>query len=357
MPDGFRFLFAKNCLCEEVASLNEATHMTKYTQLSQEEREILFIMRKQGMTYRSIAAAMNRDHSALVREYNRNTKSVELGYLPDTAHQLAKTRKAKHGPKIDRYPQLKEEVIKLMREDRYSPEIIAGRLKEQGAEIRISSESIYQFIYSEEGVKQQLYKLLMRSRPKRNQYYGRKTRSNYGIPERVSISERPILNPNEFGNFEADLTFFTGNKSINLSTMVERKTGYLVANLNNSKHSDNIALKMMHNVMLFPKKHRRSITFDNGKEFVGHQLIKQVTGTPTYFCNPGSPWQKPYVETTHALLHRFIPKKTDAKTLTQEIVENAIIKLNNLPRKRHGFKTPAEMLVEEKIYLRGALRA
>jgi hypothetical protein len=28
-----------------------------------------------------------------------------------------------------------------------------------------------------------------------------------------------------------------------------------------------------------------------------------------------------------------------------------------LPRKRHGFKTPAEMLVEEKIYLRGALRA
>lgn len=197
----------------------------------------------------------------------------------------------------------------------------------------------------------------MRSRPKRNQYYGRRTRSDYGIPERISIKERPVLDPKEFGNFEADLTFFIGNKSINLSTMVERKTGYLVANLNNSKHSDNIALKMMSNIMRFPRKHRRSITFDNGKEFVGHTLIKQITGTPTYFCNPGSPWQKPYVETTHALLHRFIPKKTEAKSLTKEIVEHAITKLNNLARKRHGFKTPAEMLAKEKIYLLGALRA
>jgi IS30 family transposase len=36
---------------------------------------------------------------------------------------------------------------------------------------------------------------------------------------------------------------------------------------------------------------------------------------------------------------------------------DAINKLNNLPRKRHGFKTPAEMLAKEKFYLLGALRA
>jgi len=33
--------------------------------------------------------------------------------------------------------------------------------------------------------------------------------------------------------------------------------------------------------MYFPRKHRHSITFGNGKEFVGHQLAKQATGTPT----------------------------------------------------------------------------
>jgi transposase, IS30 family len=332
--------------------------MKQYTQLSQEERENLFLLQKEGQSFRAIGRVINRSHTTLSREFKRNTyKAKAIGYLPDRANHLAKSRKAKHGRKIDRYPWLKEEIIRLMQEDRYSPEMVAGRLKQRKSDITISHETIYQFIYSVEGSEQQLYRLLMRSRPKRNQYYGRKTRSNYGIPGRVSISERPVLGPKEFGNFEADLTFFSGSKSINLSTMVERKTGYLVASLNTTKHSDNISLQVIKGLLKFPRRKRRSITFDNGKEFVGHQVIKQVTGTPTYFCNPGSPWQKPYAETAHALLHRFISKKTDPKLLTQEIVNNAIIKLNNLPRKRHKFRTPAEMLVEEKIYLGGALRA
>ena len=244
-----------------------------------------------------------------------------------------------------------------MKENRYSPEMIAGRLKLQNAPITVSHETIYQFIYSEDGTRRQLYKFLMRSRPKRNQYYGRRTRSNHGIPGRISIAERPKLDKEEFGHFEADLTFFAGNQSINLSTLVERKTGYIIANLNKTKHSKDIATKMLYNLLAFPRNKRKSIPFDNGKEFVDHQIIRQVARIPTYFCDPGSPWQKPYVETTHALLHRFIPKKTDPKTLTQEIVQNAINKLNTLPRKRLNYKTPAEILKNHNIYLRGALRA
>jgi len=331
--------------------------MKQYTQLSENEREKLFILRQKGMTYRRIANEMQRSHSSLVREYNRNAKSPGIGYLPDTANRLASARKARHGLKIERYPRLKEEVIRLMREERYSPEMIAGRLKINGIKERVSHETIYKFVYSKEGLEINLYKLLMRSRPKRNQHYGRRTRSNYGIPDRISIAERPELDKKEFGNFEADLTFFAGSKSINLSTMVERKTGYIMANLNATKHSESIALKILSNLLSFPRRKRKSITFDNGKEFVNHKIIRQIAKTPTYFCNPGSPWQKPYVETTHALLHRFIPKKTDPKTLNQEIVQHALNKLNNLPRKRFNFKTPAEMMDKEKIYLRGALRA
>jgi IS30 family transposase len=331
--------------------------MKQYTQLSENEREKLFILRKQGMIYRNIANEMQRSHSSLVREYNRNIKIAAVGYLPDTANILAKARKARHGTKIDRFVKLKNEIIWLMREERYSPEMIAGRLKSNGAKERVSHETIYKFVYSKEGQDIKLYQTLMRSRPKRNQRYGRKTRNDYGIPNRVSISERPELNKQEFGNFEADLTFFSGSKSINLSTMVERKTGYIMANLNATKHSENIAMNMINNLLYFPRTKRRSITFDNGKAFVNHQIIRQITQTPTYFCNPGSPWQKPYVETTHALLHRFIPKKTDPKTLTPEVVQNALNKLNNLPRKRFNYKTPAEMLEKENIYIRGALRA
>jgi transposase, IS30 family len=63
------------------------------------------------------------------------------------------------------------------------------------------------------------------------------------------------------------------------------------------------------------------------------------------------------VENTHAILHRFIPKKTDAKTLTKEQVQDAVKKTNNLPRKRFVFKTPAQMIANEVFYQRDALRA
>jgi IS30 family transposase len=332
--------------------------MTKYTHLSLDEREKLYIMRKQGLAFADIGKKLGRNPSSLSREYRRNQElRFDVGYLPDTAHKLSICRKAKHGSKINRHPDLKNLIISLMRDERYSPEMIAGTLKLKKAKVMLSTETIYQFIYSKEGQEKKLYLYLMRSRPKRNQYYGRKTRSNYGIPDRVSISQRPKIKRRDFGHFEADLTFFKGSGKINLVTMVERKTGYFMADLNESKESENITIKLLHNLIQFPKKKRKTITFDNGKEFVMHNKIKEITGMPTYFCQPGSPWEKPYVEHTHSLLHRFIPKNTDAKTLTKEQVQNAIIKLNNLPRKRFRFKTPAQMLDNENLYQSDALRA
>jgi transposase, IS30 family len=338
--------------------IKRSYHMKRYTHLTLNEREKLFMLRKKCLSFAAIAELMGRSASSLSREYKRNkSANVELGYLPDRANILAKERKAKHGCKLDRHPKLKSFIIEKMQHDRYSPEMIHGVLKLQKSAVRISTETIYQYVYSTEGQELKLYQHLMRARPKRNQKYGRRTRSNHGIPGRVSISHRPKIKRREFGHFEADLTFFKGSSKINLLTIVERKTSYLMAELNDSKCSKNIAHKLLTNLIKIPKNKRMTITFDNGKEFVMHDKIKQITGIPTYFCHPGAPWEKPYVEYTHALLHRFIPKKTDANTITQEQVKDAVNKLNNLPRKRLGFKTPAQMMANENFYQLGALRA
>lgn len=314
-------------------------------------------MKNNGLSLRVIGRELNRSHSTILREIKRNTDySRDLGYLPDTAQSLALKRVSRHGSKLSRYPKLKEIIIGKMRDDRWSPEMIAGRLKQEGAKITISHESIYQYIYSAEGIELGLYRYLMCRRPKRNQYYGRKTRSNHGIPNRVSISQRPEIKPEEFGHFEGDTTFFKGSKSINLLTMVERKTSFFMAELNESKDSEIIAIKLLSNLIKFPRKERKSVTLDNGKEFTKHEIIRQISGTPTFFCHPGSPWEKPYVESSHALLHRFIPKNTDPKTLTKGVVQNAVNQLNHLPRKRFNFKTPAEMLDNETFLTNGALQ-
>jgi len=330
----------------------------QYTHLTLEEREKLYLMKNNNMSYAKIGLALGRHPSTVRRELERNTDaSRALGYLPDSANTISAQRRIGYGSKISRHPQLKAMIINRISLDRYSPEMIAGRLKDEQSRITISHESIYQYIYSQEGQEQKLYQYLMRSRPKRNKKYGRKVGSNYGIPHRVSISQRPKIKAEEFGHFEGDLTFFAGNSSINLLTMVERKTGYFMADLNDSKHSDKIVIALLNTLRQFPRKLRKSVTLDNGGEFVLHDMIRQVLGVPTYFCHPGSPWEKPYVETSHALLHRFIPKKTDSRTLTKVQVQQAVNKLNNLPRKRFNFKTPSEMMARENIFKYGALRA
>jgi transposase, IS30 family len=231
-------------------------------------------MKKDGLSFRKIGAILGRSGSSMSREYKRNNHSQELGYLPDTAVILAKARKAHHGTKISRHPELGSLILANLRDGRYSPEMIAGSLKVKGATLSISTETIYQYIYSTQGKQLKLYQYLMRARPKRNEFYGRKTRSNYGIPDRVSISQRPEISKEEFGHFEADLTFTKNSKKINLLTMVERKTGYLMADLNYSKASENITMNMLHHLIRYPKGSRKTITFDNGKEFIMHNKLE-----------------------------------------------------------------------------------
>jgi IS30 family transposase len=66
-------------------------------------------------------------------------------------------------------------------------------------------------------------------------------------------------------------------------------------------------------------------------------------GVSTYFCNPGSPWEKGQVERTNAVLHKFIPKRSNFGTISNDNIKDAEMKLNNLPRKNLNFLTANEV--------------
>jgi IS30 family transposase len=78
--------------------------------------------------------------------------------------------------------------------------MIAGRMKHEKFAIRISHETIYQYIYSYPGQKLKLYQHLMLARPKRQLKYTRRKRF---IPEICKISNRAeyINNRSDFGHF------------------------------------------------------------------------------------------------------------------------------------------------------------
>lgn len=317
--------------------------MKVYTQLKIEEREIIFNMRKNGASLRVIGGVLHRNKSSIGRELRRNKYSDEISYLPDSANKMAKDRKNKLQPKLDRHEDLKEHVIAKLK-DGWAPDVIAGSLKANKAVIRISGEAIYQYVYSVKGKMLGLYSYLATGRDKRNEKYGRKPRKPI-IEGKTSVHERPkeANDREEVGHLEGDLTFCKGDQSANVMVITERKTRYVMLIKNESKKATGVMKRLFNALAAIPEKMRKSITFDNGTEFVHHQLLKDHLGMDTYFCDPHSPWQKGQVEKTNAMLHRHIPKDSILPTLDEKSLMGIQNKFNNIPRKVLGYKTPAEL--------------
>ncbi|MCW8961677.1 MAG: IS30 family transposase [Ignavibacteriaceae bacterium] len=318
----------------------------KYKQLNSEERKKLHrLWKKEGKTMREIAREMGRSVSTISRELKRNTRDCKADYSPEEAVKLTFERKARHGKKIDRNEKTKAYVIKKL-QDGWSPEMITGRMKVEKIYYLVSKEAIYQFIYTKEGIRLGLYKHLLKQHRERKARGSKKKRPP-AIPERISIHERPdsINKRKGFGHFEGDLTFCKG-QSKNLTVLIERKSRFIKIIKNESKKAADVMQKIFNELAHFPEAIRKSITFDNGKEFVRHTLLKRYLKMKTFFCDPHSPWQKGQVEHMNSMLHRYVPKSRDLDEFSHDKIFEIQELLNDLPRKCLGFKTPKEVLAK-----------
>jgi IS30 family transposase len=149
----------------------------------------------------------------------------------------------------------------------------------------------------------------------------------------------------ELGHFEADLTFHKGNQSMNIGSIVDKKTQKIMLVLNNSKRSATVTTGFLGKIKNLPGDIRRTITMDNGKEFVGH-VSYRLAGFKTFFCDPYRPRQKALVEKMNSMIHRILPKNIDITTVTQKQLDNVADILNDMPRRIFGYKTPNEIWAE-----------
>ena len=58
-------------------------------------------------------------------------------------------------------------------------------------------------------------------------------------------------------------------------------------------------------------------------------------------------WQRGSNENSNGLLRVFFPKKTDLSKVTLDKLTEALVLINNRPRKCFGFKTPLDMFKHE----------
>ncbi|NDW01434.1 IS30 family transposase [Salipiger sp. PrR002] len=328
-----------------------------HTELDLRERRSIEDMLNAKLPVSRIAAELGRHRSSVYREIKRNgfvaDELPELnGYYGVVAQKSAIARRARRR-KLIRLPALREAVIDRLKEG-WSPEQVAGRLAFEGHETRISHETIYAWVYGPEGRDEELARQLPRRRQKRRPRYARRSRNQVFPPER-SIHQRPeyVKARETFGEWEGDLMIFErAQGSMNVATLVERKTRFAVLFRNNDRSSKHFMNSLMNVMTPLPQAARKSITFDRGFEFRDWRKLEAGIGTTAWFCDPQAPWQKGSVENLNGRARRVLPRDTPIASLSRPQMKQISERLNATPRKCLGWRTPAEAFREEMAKLR-----
>lgn len=101
---------------------------------------------------------------------------------------------------------------------------------------------------------------------------------------------------------------------------------------------------MIASIKTLPEALRRSLTWDQGTEMHQHDRIRVEAGIDIYFCDPHSPWQRGSNENTNGLLRQYFPKGTDLSVHSAEHLAEVAAELNERPRKRFDWDSPAQVL-------------
>ena len=297
-----------------------------------------------------VAELMGRHKDTVNREIARgHTRS---GYRARVGQDVADAnRKRPKERKLEKTPALLAAVLQGL-EARHSPEQIAGRLPQEfpdDPEMRVSHETIYQAVYLQprgelaKEVKSALRTGRVRRKPQGRNEIADRNRFKAGM---INISERPAEADDRAipGHWEGDLIIGAYGESA-IGTLVERTTGFvMLLHLPADRTAATVAAAMTAKIPEIPEILRRSLTWDQGSEMALHTAITEATGLPIYFCDPHSPWQRGTNENTNGLLRQYFPKGTDLSFHGPGILDNVAAELNARPRKRHGFRTPAEEL-------------
>lgn len=272
--------------------------MTKYKQLTAAQRSKIEILLQEKYSVSNIALKIGVNKSTVSRELKRQAPN---GYFANIAQLDYKARRERCGrKKILAYSKYRDHVIGQLYQG-WSPETISGRLKFEEATWSISHETIYQFIYSDKYCKEQkIYQCLKHARRRRIKWKGRKSKKDR-IPNRVSIHQRPeiVAFRSEFGHWEGDSVLYPNKRAIN--TLNELKTGYLEFSLLERKTAELTANAV---IQVFKVHTARTLTVDNGTEFVEHERITKETGIQVYFADPYSSYQRGSNENSNGLLRR-----------------------------------------------------
>lgn len=341
------------------------TPRKSYTQLNYESRIKISALLKAGLSKSEIARQLGVHRSTISREIKRGSVTTMNTYLEKitnyeavAAQNLSDKRNlnSRKKPKYLGNELVLKEVENLVKSNKYSFEIIAGRMKylsvkESSYTIDLSFKTLYNYR------KKKILNIPDRYMP--SYTYSKSSKAT----RRANMAGKSIeLRPNEVnlrkepGHWEMDCVVGPLGTKETLLTLSERVLRYELIFKLEAKTLENVASKIDELERKFGSNFNKvfkSITTDNGTEFQNYNKIEtsilnsNTQRTNQYFAHPYSSWERGTNENLNREIRRHFPKGTKFKNISETKVQKVQNWMNHKPRKVLGFKTPYECLCEK----------
>jgi len=228
--------------------------------------------------------------------------------------------------------------------DNWSLDVIANRYKEDDSlPFPVKASTLYR------RAKEGLFKLEllpMKGKRKPNGHTEKRGKQSFTR----NISQRAEDHPNvddEFGHIEGDTIVGAHHKSA-VITLAERLTKMIITLKPTSRSALSVGQRINEWLNDLPANLFKSITFDCGKEFSDWKDISNMNDIDIYFCDPGTPSQRPLNENSNGILRRDgLYKKMDFNQVSEQFIQSISAKRNHIPRKSLGYQTPVEAFFKE----------
>ncbi|GAC1389069.1 MAG: IS30 family transposase [Ginsengibacter sp.] len=325
-----------------------------YTQLSLEQRYKIEALLKAGMKQKLIAKQIGVSASTICRELKRNVaRTGRTGgrYVASNAQRKTNLRHQQKSKQVKFNDQVKQTVMSQLIEDRWSPEIISVMGNKSG-NCPVSHETIYKWIWHCKHVNKKhtkgyknLYQYLRHGKRRRKR--GNRKDSRGIILNRVSIEKRPAIvkKRKRLGDIEVDLMMGKDHKGALLVT-TDRASLFTRLTKLEGKTSKEVFKALIKRLAKI-KYPLHTLTFDNDKAFSEHTAVGEKLKVDTFFTRPYTSQDKGTVENRIGVIRRFIPKKTDLRTINAQQIKAVENKINNRPVRKYNYLTPKQVQLQK----------
>ena len=285
-----------------------------------------------GMSNELIAKGVGFTVRTIEREVSRCGGRAKYRAAEAQAHRhrCAKISAANHPTILETVWKSLEDTV--ARKD--SPEQAIHALK-----LEASTSAAYRYLHRS-GKKHLLTQL---RHYKASQKRGGKTGKMDWVYRALSIHDRPkdVLTRDTIGHLECDSIVGKRNEPHKIVVLIDRALRYVRL----AWVPDGTAAAVARHMARWQQDDTGipilTLTTDQGCEF---SALPELLPGRLYACDPGKPYQKGQVEHMNKLIRQYIPKGMSLRNMTQAKLNWIANELNQRPRKRLGWLSPATLL-------------